>query len=313
MHSTCWAHIIHLAAEEIRGKFKTADKYIAAMKSALSKSPSRRSEYLDVMEVHARPRKLPPKPVITRWCTWIQAGKFHFDNFTQEVEWIASTSEDAVSISKLKKLACKVNLPLELRKIAELEEAFCTSLRQMERRSLPASEVWLILKTLQGVCEEVLDEESLKLKLYMEGRHPSFQFWRDVQFLDPRKASQFAESAGSEILPATLARFGSANPSRVELIKYREIRSGLTYDHQFSVFAFWKTFTSELPVLSNLALCALSIPASSSFVERSFSELRRLLTPLRSNLTEVNLGIHLRVSFNGKNADKSSVVNGEDE
>ncbi|ODM87887.1 hypothetical protein Ocin01_18795 [Orchesella cincta] len=47
IHSTCWSHMLHLA-------------------------PSRREELFRCLEAKGYRRKLPPTPVITRWCTWLE-------------------------------------------------------------------------------------------------------------------------------------------------------------------------------------------------------------------------------------------------
>jgi hypothetical protein len=55
-----------------------------------------------------------------------------------------------------------------------------------------------------------------------------------------------------------------------------------------------------MPILSSLALQALSIFPSSAEVERSFSYLKKRSSPQRTSFTEENLGIHLKIVFNRK-------------
>ncbi|KAJ4440850.1 hypothetical protein ANN_10697 [Periplaneta americana] len=47
LHSTCWAHILHLCAEEIRFSLNIADEFIAVVKVVLAKTPARRERLLD--------------------------------------------------------------------------------------------------------------------------------------------------------------------------------------------------------------------------------------------------------------------------
>jgi hypothetical protein len=47
---------------------------------------------------------------------------------------------------------------------------------------------------------------------------------------------------------------------------------------------------------------ALSVPASSASVERSFSVLKRVFSALRCSLTEENLETHLKIAFNKKSS-----------
>ncbi|KAJ4447852.1 hypothetical protein ANN_09860 [Periplaneta americana] len=80
LHSTCWAHVLHRCAEEIRFSPKIADGFIAPVKAALAKTPARRERLLDCLK-EAGTFVLPPVPVITRWGTWLKAGKYHCTNF----------------------------------------------------------------------------------------------------------------------------------------------------------------------------------------------------------------------------------------
>ncbi|ODM93319.1 hypothetical protein Ocin01_13363 [Orchesella cincta] len=105
IHSTCWSHILHLVSKEIRGKMKLADKYISSFKSVLVKAPSRREELFDALEAKGYRRKLPPTPVITRWCTWLETGSFHHQHLNAELEWLQETEDDSAMIHTLKKIA----------------------------------------------------------------------------------------------------------------------------------------------------------------------------------------------------------------
>jgi len=98
-----------------------------------------------------------------------------------------------------------------------------------------------------------------------------------------------------------------------ELLKYREIRTVTKFDADFDVIQFWHQFNREMPILSELSLKALSVPASSVSVERSFSCLKRTLTALRNNFTESNLGVHLRLNFNSKLSRREPTEHSEQE
>lgn len=310
IHSTCWSHVLHLVSEEIRGKMKKADAYISSIKSVLVKAPSRREELLDVMEAKGFTRTLPPVPVITRWCTWLEAGSFHYQHLSAETEWIEETLDNSAIMHKLKKMCCKDDLKEQLYKIHQVCPGISSSIKILEKRDLPASDVWLLLQTVLDLTNEVLGQESEKLNAYMEGRHPAITFWNDVQYFDPRKANQFVGSNGMEKLPPSLLRIAK-NPIDIqEIRKYKTLRDSQNYCNQFCPFSFWKKFSREMPELSELALIALSIPASSSEVERSFSLLRRILTAQRSRFTEENLGIHLRMCFN-QSRDSSTGIASE--
>lgn len=58
---------------------------------------------------------LPPQPIVTRWCTWIDAAVYYAENFNQISEfWAVLDEEDAVSIVKAKATIALPNLKKEL-------------------------------------------------------------------------------------------------------------------------------------------------------------------------------------------------------
>lgn len=295
IHSTCWAHILHLVAEEIRGKLKLADKFIASLKQSLVKAPARRAELLDTFERHQKSRQLPPFPVITRWCTWLACGEYIYSRFDAISEWIEGTEENSIATKTLKELVeTNVNVKQQMKWIHDVSPGLCASLRKLESNQLPASGVWFVLETAIQLTKDVLGEPSDKLKGYMETRHPSRDFWYSSRFFDPRFATQISEDF---TVPVAMALF-EVNVPILEMATYRTLVAQQNYGMDFDVLNFWKSYYKEMPVLSSLALKISSIPSSTSDVERSFSCLRRVLTPLRNQLTEDNLGIHLRLAFN---------------
>jgi len=180
---------------------------------------------------------------------------------------------------------------------------FNGGIKIMETRTTPASDVWLTLRSMEGVYSELL-EESSKLESYMTGgAHPSADFWREVQYLDPRKASMIV-GTDTEVVPSSLQNLLATKVPKLEIVNYKTYRESLTYDQSFFPLRFWRTYSREMPTLSTLAIVALSIPASSADVERSFSLLKRLLTPDRNAFTEDNLEIHMKLQFN-KEPDSS--------
>lgn len=306
IHSTCWSHILHLVSEEIRGQMKLADLYISSFKSVLVKAPSRRDELLDVFEERGHSRALPPVPVITRWCTWLEAASFHYEHFQAEAMWIEATQDNSAIMHKLKKICRKSELIGQLEKLNKVCTGISSSIKTLEKRHIAASDVWLLLQTVLDLTNNVLGKESEKLNAYLEGRHPAIGFWFDVQYFDPRKANQFMDISGNETLPASLKLMAGKEVGIHEIFKYKTLRGAQSFPKEFCVFNFWKTFTREMPELSKLAITALCIPASSAEVERSFSTVRRILTAQRNRFTEENLGVHLRMCFNQSTPNEST-------
>ena len=295
--------------------FMTADAFIASMKAALTKAPHRTAQLLDTFQQHGLPRTLPPSPVITRWGTWLEAGHFHFQHIDAELAWIAAAENNSAAVDKLKRLRSKSEFREQLQKISSICPTITSTMKTMEKHGLPASDVWLHRKTVQGALEENFDPVPQKLNLYMTKKYPAKDFWREVQYFDPRKADQFV-SVSIESIPPSLAVFCTEEVTQAELIKYREIRNSYKYDSTFCPFKFWKSYAREMPGLSAVALKALSIPPSSADVERSFSSYKRIVTPLRSSVTEENVAFHLQLAFNQRistDAAEEDVEEDEDE
>lgn len=74
MVSTCWSHILSLAAEEIRSKNKLLDHFIAGVMASLVKCSSRQQDLQDKLRRAGGSTHLPPTPVLTRWGTWLEAA-----------------------------------------------------------------------------------------------------------------------------------------------------------------------------------------------------------------------------------------------
>ena len=78
VHVTCWAHIMNLIGDEFRKSFTDVDKFCAKMKAIFQFSGQKKSKYLEYMTEHGRTNiKLPPKLVVTRWNSWVEAVQQH--------------------------------------------------------------------------------------------------------------------------------------------------------------------------------------------------------------------------------------------
>ncbi|XP_003739588.2 uncharacterized protein LOC100904791 [Galendromus occidentalis] len=101
IHVTCLAHGLHRVSEEIRGLFPKVDQLIASMKMVLLKSPSRISLFREEVEL-----PLPPKPILTRWGTWIEAVEYYARNFEVLRRFVCEKlqADDALAIKTAQRL-----------------------------------------------------------------------------------------------------------------------------------------------------------------------------------------------------------------
>lgn len=77
IHVTCAAHGLHRVAEFIRTNFDDVNKLISNVKKTFTKAPRRKLLFQNMFPNIP----LPPRPVITRWGTWIDAAIYYADNF----------------------------------------------------------------------------------------------------------------------------------------------------------------------------------------------------------------------------------------
>lgn len=79
IHVTCLAHAIHRMAEHIRVTFPNIDVVISSIKKVFLKAPLR----IAIFKEQLPNSPLPPKPILTRWGTWIQAAVYYADHLDQ--------------------------------------------------------------------------------------------------------------------------------------------------------------------------------------------------------------------------------------
>ena len=79
VHITCLAHALHRVAETIRNEFPRVNSLVSNMKKVFCKSPSRVALFRQILPSIS----LPPKPVITRWGTWIDAVVYYAEHLEE--------------------------------------------------------------------------------------------------------------------------------------------------------------------------------------------------------------------------------------
>ena len=77
IHVTCLAYGLSRVAETVRSEFPKVNSLISNVKLCFSKSSSR----IRAFKTLASDIPLPPKPVITRFGTWLQAAVYYADHF----------------------------------------------------------------------------------------------------------------------------------------------------------------------------------------------------------------------------------------
>jgi hypothetical protein len=75
IHMTCWSHIFDLIAQTFYKSFSKTDKFVANMKKSFNHKRKMCRYFKN--SIH----KMPPKPVKTRWTSWLKTVKEHSINF----------------------------------------------------------------------------------------------------------------------------------------------------------------------------------------------------------------------------------------
>ncbi|KAL3095161.1 hypothetical protein niasHT_025454 [Heterodera trifolii] len=97
LHVTCLCHALHRVAEKVRDEFAQVDKLISKTKQVFLKAPQRLSVYREMCPGLS----IPPRPVLTRWTTWITAVSFYWEHFEALKAVVNSfNSDDAVCIKE---------------------------------------------------------------------------------------------------------------------------------------------------------------------------------------------------------------------
>ena len=94
VYVTCLTHACHRLSEEIRNLHPKIDDLISNVKKVFLKAPSR----VEIFRSEAPDLPLPPKPIITRWGTWLEACNYYSENF-RTIKRIVRLLDDKDSMS----------------------------------------------------------------------------------------------------------------------------------------------------------------------------------------------------------------------
>ena len=132
VHVTCIAHLINRLAEFIKNNHKLTDILISETKKIFSKSRSR----IEIFNKFAPELSLPPKPVITRWSTWLNAAFYYAKNYEIIIQILEKFHpKDAICIQKVQKLIKKSQLKIELSYILSNFQFFTEILTKIQSKS----------------------------------------------------------------------------------------------------------------------------------------------------------------------------------
>ncbi|KAJ4432460.1 hypothetical protein ANN_21079 [Periplaneta americana] len=116
----------------------------AMVKKVFLKAPSR----VNVLKEMYPEIPLPPKPILTRWGTWLEAVEYyaeHIDSINNVL--LALDSEDAVSIDTAKTVTCDISVKNDLAHIQHTFSCIIKTLKSLQNRHLSLSESFEIINS----------------------------------------------------------------------------------------------------------------------------------------------------------------------
>lgn len=198
---TCVAHGLNNVANESRKQFKKADYVIMTVKSVFVKAPKRRK----LLRQNQPNLKTPPSPVVTRWCTWLEAvTKFYAikENCTQLAKGLSHIRD--VEISPRRQIEL---LELQEKKLKKkLEEAQRQAEeRQTEERADPCSlQKDQLLQQQLSFLEQQLDmmehqiqavqyqQQVVRKKKFKKQQQPQTQEQDNIEFNESSWEKQYS-------------------------------------------------------------------------------------------------------------------------
>lgn len=114
VHVICVTHALHRVSEFIRERHVLVNDWVGNLKQIFLKAPKRVQIFKDV----AGNLPLPPKPVITRWGTWVSAVLYSSKNYEILKEVLNRIDESSIAINKCKEVIRSNSFKTDLAYIA---------------------------------------------------------------------------------------------------------------------------------------------------------------------------------------------------
>lgn len=224
VHVVCIAHSLNLVGEIVRTETPQVDLFVANMKSAFRLSGAKRLVYIDhLTRAGVDNPKAPPAPVLTRWCSWLEAVAQHSTYFSHYQAMLTTVKEDfgdTAGVGELMEMLNDYNKRCELdammRCITEIGSEIITSIKVAEGQTVAAHKAynqvmqlggnlragalndWLpVLATgglkgtaarrVQDSIENAVLKAANKADKFLESTEDSWQFLKAVRVLDPNQ------------------------------------------------------------------------------------------------------------------------------
>jgi hypothetical protein len=110
-HITCVTHLLHNCAMIVKSANPSINNLISSIKSATIKNSDRRMMFYEI--------GLPPKPVVTRWGTWLRAAFWYAKHLPAVREIVNNFESDGLLTARAKEAVAVHDLPQNLLNILQ--------------------------------------------------------------------------------------------------------------------------------------------------------------------------------------------------
>lgn len=181
IHVTCLAHALHRVAECIRFEYADVDKLIATGKQIFVKAPQRRQMFLKEVNI-----PLPPKPVLTRWGSWIEAISYyaeHYETFLNGILHLELHCSESMAVKKVKDLLTSETIRIDLMTINTHFKIIASTITKLESQGLA---VWETIQLIDQVQKSLISSPCSVAKSALEKmnrvmeKNSGFKVIRDI-------------------------------------------------------------------------------------------------------------------------------------
>lgn len=261
-------------------------------------SVQRKKRYREFIHSKGLSSKKCPKPCDTRWTPWFKAVVWHEERHRFMSEFLESEKErsDSVQVHEMMNLL-STELESDFSYLGSAVPIIIEAIESVETNSIAAhhlveklADLKAFLKTQlrsrthsewKDMWQDILD----KFSDYFEwsGGAPThcqkgMNFFRKTRLLDPNQAAN---------LNPTISKLSS-----LPLMKKVPVHQIQAYIDECqsvsppSTLVYWKKKLTRWKELAHAAILTLSIPCHSAEVERSFSAYSRIVTKLRTTMSD---------------------------
>lgn len=160
LHITCVIHGLHRVAEYIREIFPQVDSFVGNLKKIFLKAPARVAIFKNI----APDLTLPPKPVLTRWGTWITSVIYTCKNFEILNIVLESISYDAFSLNKCREIIKTTEFKNDISFITSNYGFLPEIIDKLQTQKLDLHEALKNLEASKSKINEVTGVQGTKIK-----------------------------------------------------------------------------------------------------------------------------------------------------